>query len=245
MKKLTRKNPNDIYSLWLDLSSKDKSKARKAALALKSQLSSKKSLSDFWPIIREERDLTVSEIKAKIESVIKKTSGARVNPVRKATKKSSNPTENRIRLYEIARKFNKSHDEIIKIAKSLGIYVFSATTAVDDADAWLIEESLTKTSKKRNPQTISIKSGKKPKRKNSISDQIWEGRNDPNVISWRTKHVTATNIFADWRRYSMFNGKKSFKDFVLSHEDVNKLGELPDSEDGIMNSMLKMAKSSG
>ena len=80
MKKLTRKNPNDIYSSWLDLSSKDKSKARKAALALKSQLSSKKSSSDFWPIIREERDLTVDEIKAKIESVIKKTSGVRVNP---------------------------------------------------------------------------------------------------------------------------------------------------------------------
>ena len=89
MKKLTRKNPNDIYLLWLDLSSKDKSKARKAALALKSQLSSKKSLSDFWPIIREERDLTVDEIKAKIESVIKKTSGARVNPVKKLIRKNS------------------------------------------------------------------------------------------------------------------------------------------------------------
>ena len=88
MKKLTRKNPNDIYSSWVDLLSKDKSKARKAALALKSQLSSKKSLSDFWPIIREERDLTVDEIKAKIESVIKKTSGLRVNPVRKVIRKN-------------------------------------------------------------------------------------------------------------------------------------------------------------
>jgi hypothetical protein len=87
MKKLTRKNPTDIYSLWKELNSKDSSKARKAALALKPQLAGKTSLSDFWPIIREERDLTVSEIKAKVESVIKKTSGARANPVRKVVKK--------------------------------------------------------------------------------------------------------------------------------------------------------------
>lgn len=147
MKKLTRKNPNDIYSLWKELHSKDSSKARKAALALKSQLSSKKSLSDFWPIIREKRDLTVDEIKAKIESVIKKTSGARANPVRKL----SNP---RIRLYEIASKFGKSHDEIVKIAEKLEIPVLSAMSGVDDADAYLIEEYLLKNSpKKRNPQT--------------------------------------------------------------------------------------------
>lgn len=90
MKKLTRKNPNDIYSLWLDLSSKDKSKARKAALALRQQFAGKSKFSDFWPIIREERDLTVDEIKAKIESVIKKTSGARVNPVRKIIRNPDN-----------------------------------------------------------------------------------------------------------------------------------------------------------
>lgn len=78
-------NPNDIYSLWLDLSSKDKSKARKAALALKQHFAGKSKLSDFWSIIREESSLTVSEIKAKIDSVIKKTnSGVRVNPIRKA-----------------------------------------------------------------------------------------------------------------------------------------------------------------
>lgn len=167
MKKLTRKNPNDIYSLWLDLSSKDKSKARKAALALRQQFAGKSKFSDFWPIIREENSLTVDEIKAKIDSVIKKTSSARANPV------------------------------------------------------------------------------KKPRRRNSMNDQIWDGRNDPTVISWRTKHVAATNIFADWRRHSMFNGKKSFKDFVLSHEDVGKLGELPASENEIMNAMLKMARGPG
>lgn len=87
MKKLTRKNPNDIYLSWLDLSSKDKSKARKAALALRQQFAGKSKFSDFWPIIREERDLTVSEIKAKIESVIKKTSGAKANPTRKVIRK--------------------------------------------------------------------------------------------------------------------------------------------------------------
>lgn len=238
-KKIRKKNPEDTYALWTELSSRDKLKARKAALALHQQFAGKSTFSDFWPIISTERDLTVNEIKAKIESVIKKTSGARVNPVRKL----SNP---RIRLYEIASKFGKSHNEIVKIAEKLEIPVLSAMSGVDDADAYLIEEYLLKKSpKKRNPETSSVKSGKKPRRKNSISDQIWDGRNDPDVISWRTKHVTATNIFADWRRYSMFNGKKSFKDFVLSHKDVNKLGELPDSEDGIMNLMLKMARGSG
>lgn len=202
MKKLTRKNPNDIYSLWLDLSSKDKSKARKAALALKSQLSSKKSLSDFWPIIREERDLTVDEIKAKIESVIKKTSGARVNPIRKVVNRLSNPADDRTRLYEIARKFNKSHDEIIKIAKSLGIYVFSAATAVDDADAWLIEEYIRKNSpKKRNPQT-------------SLGFFPFETTYSPNQIE-------SLIIYAD-----EINGLKEKGKFVAADKKLQKLENL-------------------
>jgi uncharacterized protein YfkK (UPF0435 family) len=81
--KRKKSNPDNIYSLWKDLSSRDSTKARKAALALKQHFAGKSKLSDFWSIIREESNLTVSEIKAKIESVIKKTSGARVNPIRK------------------------------------------------------------------------------------------------------------------------------------------------------------------
>jgi hypothetical protein len=87
MKKLTRKNPDQTYELWKELSSKDKSKARKAALALRQQFAGKSKFSDFWPIIREENSLTVDEIKAKIDLIIKKTGSARANPVRKATKK--------------------------------------------------------------------------------------------------------------------------------------------------------------
>jgi hypothetical protein len=79
-------NPDDTYSSWKDLSSRDSTKARKAALALKQHFAGKSKLSDFWSIIREETNLTVSEIKAKIESVIKKTSGARVNPIRKVVR---------------------------------------------------------------------------------------------------------------------------------------------------------------
>lgn len=242
MKKLTRKNPEDIYDLWKDLSSKDSAKARKAALALRLQFAGKSKFSDFWPIIREENSLTVDEIKAKIDLIIKKTSSARANPVRKVVKRLSNP---RVRLYELAVEFDKSHDEIVKIAKKLKIPVLGVMSAVDDTDAYLIEEYIRKNSpKKQNPRII-VKSDKKLRRRNSMNDQIWDGRNDPAVISWRTKHVAATNIFADWRRHSLFNGKKSFKDFVLSHEDVGKLGELPTSENEIMNVMLKMARGSG
>lgn len=86
--KRKKSNPDDTYSLWKNSFSRDSAKARKAALALKLHFAGKSKLSDFWPIIREERDLTVDEIKAKIESVIKKTSGARANPVRKLLRKN-------------------------------------------------------------------------------------------------------------------------------------------------------------
>jgi len=77
---LKRKNPENIYGLWRDLSSKDKAKARKAALALRLHFSKDTTMGAFWPIIREENDLTKKEIIDRVESVISKTSGARANP---------------------------------------------------------------------------------------------------------------------------------------------------------------------
>jgi len=55
-----------------------------------------------------------------------------------------------------------------------------------------------------------------------INDQIWNGRHDPEVIAWRIKHVTSSNILADWRNHIFFSkicgsNNKSFKDFVLKN----------------------------
>lgn len=159
MKKLTRKNPTDIYSLWLDLSSKDKSKARKAALALRQQFAGKSTFSDFWPIISNERDLTVNEIKARIESVIKKTSGARVNPIKKLIKRR-NPVPNLVKLNEtnlkkyglelIGNKSDYSLDDLLEIYKinsnkiKKGIYSFLVLTEFDRVLGNYGIESITK-----------------------------------------------------------------------------------------------------
>lgn len=168
MKKLTRKNPNDIYSLWLDLSSKDKSKARKAALALKPQLSGKTSLSDFWPIIREERDLTVSEIKAKIESVIKKTSGAKVNPEDNIREKL-----NRLRMQEVSihnppfntlkgqlkyinggmfRVYDLTKSEVVEFSSDQVTKIIGNKITLDSSD-WTQSSEKLKLPARKNPQT--------------------------------------------------------------------------------------------
>lgn len=80
-----------------------------------------------------------------------------------------------------------------------------------------------------------------------MSDAIWNGRNDPTVIEWRKKRVAANNIFADWRNHSFYSKlcgtkAKEFKDYVLNHESVKDLGELPESEEAIYQLMASLTR---
>ncbi|MBQ9573783.1 MAG: translation initiation factor IF-2 N-terminal domain-containing protein, partial [Synergistaceae bacterium] len=85
---------------------------------------------------------------------------------------------NKIRIYDLARKLNKSNKELLEVLRQLDIPVKSHSSSIDEETAIIVENILTETadnppSKKKQDvkqKTESIKPTEKPEKLNTSSN---------------------------------------------------------------------------